>query len=142
MVDASLADGDSSRNRACNGIDHRIIAGINRNTACLDDIGAIGGIANDIRVDVGTDLVEDEHTRSADGHSDLTSRDCDRSSQDDGVDFLLHGHTHTVQDERVGRTRVINPGALHRASRYTCALLDPSGKSVRWLEIGKRSPHG
>ncbi len=60
-----------------------------------------------------------------------------RAALDDGVDYLLHGHTHTVQDQRVGQTRVINPGALHRATRYTCALLDPSGNRVRWLEIGK-----
>lgn len=56
---------------------------------------------------------------------------------DDGVDFLLHGHTHAVEDERIGHTRVINPGALHHATRYTAALLDPSGNRVRWLEIEK-----
>ena len=27
-------------------------------------------------------------------------------------DFVLHGHTHRYRDERVGSTRVINPGAL------------------------------
>lgn len=27
-------------------------------------------------------------------------------------DFVLHGHTHRFRDERVGSTRVINPGAL------------------------------
>jgi uncharacterized protein len=39
-------------------------------------------------------------------------------------DFLLHGHTHVRADERIGRTRVINPGALHRASLKTVATLD------------------
>lgn len=39
-------------------------------------------------------------------------------------DYLLQGHTHTVADERIGRTRLINPGALHRAVRKTAALLD------------------
>jgi len=27
-------------------------------------------------------------------------------------DFVLHGHTHRFRDERIGSTRVINPGAL------------------------------
>jgi putative phosphoesterase len=26
--------------------------------------------------------------------------------------YLLHGHTHRRRDERVGRTRIVNPGAL------------------------------
>ena len=54
-----------------------------------------------------------------------------------GADFLLHGHTHEVRDERIGRTRVINPGALHRAKRYTAALLDPVGDRLEMIEIGK-----
>ena len=40
------------------------------------------------------------------------------------VDYILHGHTHTVRDDRRGRTRIINPGALYRASRKTVATLD------------------
>jgi uncharacterized protein len=39
-------------------------------------------------------------------------------------DYVFHGHTHQVRDERVGRTRVINPGALHRARPKTFAVLD------------------
>jgi putative phosphoesterase len=39
-------------------------------------------------------------------------------------DYLLQGHTHQFDDERVGRTRVINPGALYRAKPKTVALLD------------------
>ncbi|HMN96549.1 MAG TPA: YfcE family phosphodiesterase [Phycisphaerales bacterium] len=42
----------------------------------------------------------------------------------EGVDYAIHGHTHALRDERIGATRVINPGALHRAPRYTVALLD------------------
>lgn len=39
-------------------------------------------------------------------------------------DYLLQGHTHAARDERVGRMRLINPGALHRAKEKTVALLD------------------
>ncbi len=39
-------------------------------------------------------------------------------------DYLLTGHTHRQNDVRRGRTRWINPGALHRASTWTVMLLD------------------
>lgn len=52
-----------------------------------------------------------------------------------GVDFLLHGHTHVVRDERVGETRVLNPGALHRADRHTALLLDPESGDVEWIDV-------
>ncbi len=39
-------------------------------------------------------------------------------------DFLFHGHTHIARDERIGPTRVINPGALHRARPKTFVILD------------------
>lgn len=43
-------------------------------------------------------------------------------------DFLFHGHTHVAGERRSGRTRVINPGALHRASVKTFLLLElPAG---------------
>jgi putative phosphoesterase len=51
------------------------------------------------------------------------------------VDYLLHGHTHEVRDEMVGRTRVLNPGALHRARRYTALLLDPRSGSAEWIDV-------
>lgn len=40
------------------------------------------------------------------------------------VDYVLHGHTHVARDDRVESRRVINPGALHRAARYSVATLD------------------
>lgn len=39
-------------------------------------------------------------------------------------DYLLFGHTHQSADRRDGPTRLINPGALHRARVWTVALLD------------------
>jgi len=59
---------------------------------------------------------------------------------DERVDFLLHGHSHQVRDEVVGATRVVNPGALFRAARYTVALLDPVANEVTWIEIPKAAP--
>jgi len=55
----------------------------------------------------------------------------------DGAAFLLHGHTHEARDERIDRTRVVNPGALFRAARYTAALLDVGADRVEFIEIPK-----
>lgn len=50
-------------------------------------------------------------------------------------DYLLHGHTHRVQDQQQGATRVINPGALFRASKYTVATLVPATGALEVLEL-------
>jgi hypothetical protein len=44
-------------------------------------------------------------------HGDQRSELEKRTASGD-YDFVLHGHTHRFRDERVGSTRVINPGAL------------------------------
>ncbi len=58
---------------------------------------------------------------------------------DAGVDYLFHGHSHELRDERIGSTRVINPGALFRARRYTAALLDPASDTLSIVEVTRRS---
>jgi putative phosphoesterase len=49
--------------------------------------------------------------------------------------YVIHGHTHVRRDERVGPTRIINPGALHRARVKTVALLDTAADALRFLEL-------
>lgn len=51
--------------------------------------------------------------------------------------YVIHGHTHIPQDERIGATRVINPGALGntRWRAPTCALLDLATGDLEWLEF-------
>ncbi len=88
-----------------------------------------------VRVDHPLGLAEVDGKRIAFTHGHLA-----RVMQDainDGVDYLFYGHTHTVSDERVGRTRLINPGALFRAPRYTAALLDPMADHLRIIEVPK-----
>jgi len=55
------------------------------------------------------------------------------------VDYLLHGHTHVRRDERRGRRRIINPGALHRATPKTVAMLDTSSDNLTFhpLSVAK-----
>ena len=50
-------------------------------------------------------------------------------------DYLCQGHTHIRADERIGRTRVINPGALHRAAVKTVATLDTAGDKLAVFEV-------
>jgi uncharacterized protein len=50
--------------------------------------------------------------------ADLEAADC--------YDYLFHGHTHVAVDRVAGRTRVINPGALHRVQVKTFVIFDPA----------------
>ena len=50
-------------------------------------------------------------------------------------DYLITGHTHLRRDQRVGRLRWINPGALYRAREKTVALLDPSRDVLQFLTV-------
>ena len=55
-----------------------------------------------------------------------------------GPDYLLSGHTHRPSDERRGRTRWINPGALHRSPSWTVATLDLDRDRLRFLTLPAR----
>ena len=52
-------------------------------------------------------------------------------------DYVIHGHTHTPNDETIGPTRVINPGALgHSKWRCaTCAIVDLTTGDLQWIEL-------
>lgn len=52
-------------------------------------------------------------------------------------DYVIHGHTHVPKDETVGKTRIINPGALGH-SRWrcaTCAIIDLTTGDLQWIEL-------
>ena len=48
-------------------------------------------------------------------------------------DYLFYGHTHQAEEHRTGPTRVINPGALHRARPKTFVVLDLTSGRVESL---------
>lgn len=52
-------------------------------------------------------------------------------------DYMFSGHTHVAYDSREGKTRWINPGALHRASQYSVALLNLENDELRYLEVAR-----
>jgi len=56
----------------------------------------------------------------------LDNQDCD---------YLLLGHTHVRHDQRIGRIRVINPGALYRATVKSVATLDTASDLLSFHTI-------
>jgi uncharacterized protein len=56
-------------------------------------------------------------------------------------DYLFTGHTHRLADAQKGPTRWINPGALHRASTWTVALLDLASNHLRVLPLINAKMH-
>lgn len=49
--------------------------------------------------------------------------------------YVCHGHTHRPRNEKIGDTRVINPGALRHAHPHTAALLDTDADTVQHFDI-------
>jgi putative phosphoesterase len=67
-------------------------------------------------------------------HGDDRSR-MDQTIRGQAHNYLFHGHTHLRRDDRIRKTRVINPGALHRATEKTAALLDLESDKLEYLTI-------
>ncbi|HEX3872485.1 MAG TPA: metallophosphoesterase [Pirellulales bacterium] len=51
-------------------------------------------------------------------------------------DLVCHGHTHQVRQERRGRTLVLNPGALYRASAHTLAIVELPAMTATIVTVG------
>ena len=50
-------------------------------------------------------------------------------------DYVFTGHTHVKEDRHQGNTRVINPGAVYRASQPSVAVLDLEKDDLEFLPI-------
>lgn len=59
-----------------------------------------------------------------------------RLAQSGDYAYLIHGHTHVRHDSRLGPTRIINPGALHRAKDKSVALLNVATDVLRFIDLG------
>lgn len=59
----------------------------------------------------------------------------DNAIKSNKYDYVLTGHTHIKRDEKIGSTRVINPGALFRIYPYTIALLDAEKDKLEFIEV-------
>ncbi len=102
---------------------------------CDFNANSMAGYARhlDVNVDHPMGVIQVDSARIAFTHGHLAH--LMRAALADGVDYLLHGHTHEMRDERIGKTRVINPGALFRASRYTAAVLDPETDQLEIIDV-------
>lgn len=56
-------------------------------------------------------------------------------------DLVCHGHTHQTRLERRGRTLILNPGALFRATPHTFATVDLPGLVVDFHDIHSAGRH-
>jgi hypothetical protein len=50
-------------------------------------------------------------------------------------DLVCYGHTHQAESHAVGKTVVLNPGALHRANPYSIAVVDLATLEPTIIEI-------
>jgi len=50
-------------------------------------------------------------------------------------DYVLTGHTHKTRDEKIGKTRVINPGAHYYGGENKVVLLDLSKDDVKFIGV-------
>jgi putative phosphoesterase len=93
---------------------------------------AIHGIGGTLHEPFGS--LELEGVRIAFMHGDDKRRM--RQVEDDGRhDFLFYGHTHQAREHRTGPTRVINPGALHRARPKTIVVLDLASGELESVQV-------
>lgn len=58
-----------------------------------------------------------------------------RVIRDHLADYLLFGHTHVPSDERYDGVRIINPGALYRATPKTVAVLNLATDELKTIVV-------
>jgi putative phosphoesterase len=67
-------------------------------------------------------------------HGDNSAR-LAQTITDQTFDLVCHGHTHMARNEQIGKTRVLNPGALFRATPHSVAIVDLPSLNVEILPI-------
>lgn len=76
-----------------------------------------------------------ENRRIAFLHGDDQER-LDETLDRETFDLVCHGHTHQAEIRRVNeKTTLLNPGALYRASRFTCAVVDLADLAVHLIPV-------
>ena len=53
----------------------------------------------------------------------------------DQWDLVCYGHTHVAEQHRIGRTLVLNPGALFRATPHTIAVVNLTTMLARHIAV-------
>jgi putative phosphoesterase len=55
--------------------------------------------------------------------------------QSNTYDYVFFGHSHTRRDERIEKTRIVNPGAAGRGMHPSCAVVDLLDDDVSFFTI-------
>jgi putative phosphoesterase len=101
-----------------------------------DSVTRLLGYALSLGIDVqhpaGTMVVDGKCLAFLHGHDENQFHDF---VADPSVDIVIYGHLHETRDDMVNNTRCINPGALHRAARYTVAVFDCEKDALEFLEL-------
>lgn len=108
----------------------------------LDELTALGVPVHAVRgnMDYGDVCLPSVRDLTLDGrriaviHGDVFI-DLERALRGQEFDYVITGHTHARRDEMRGRTRIINPGAVHRAAQPSVAILDTSGGSLEYVSL-------
>jgi uncharacterized protein len=50
-------------------------------------------------------------------------------------DLVCYGHTHVAKREQIGKTLVLNPGALYRANPHSIAIVDLKTLDVNFVSL-------
>jgi len=50
-------------------------------------------------------------------------------------DYIFTGHTHQSKDEKIGRARIINPGAHYYGCENKIAVLDETNDKLEFIEV-------
>lgn len=50
-------------------------------------------------------------------------------------DVLFHGHTHKKKDKLIGKTRVVNPGALQKTPTPSFAVYDTASNTIEFVDM-------
>ena len=112
------------------GLDAHLVWGnCDWNRGTLERYARDLGIA--VHGDAGELEIDGRRVAFTHGHEPVPMRDAVST----GAASLVHGHTHERRDERRGGTRIVNPGALHRAPTFTVAVLVPAEDRLEFLEV-------
>lgn len=102
-----------------------------RHTPFLPEVAASAGVEFHWEV-IAVPLGDGRHLAATHGHDPQLVDELLAGQQ---FPYLCLGHSHQVRDQRSGQTRIINPGALHRATPHTAALLDTDTDSLEFIEV-------
>lgn len=88
--------------------------------------------------DIGVDYGVDTKEINLDGKKFLVSHQPGKiqaNIESGEYDVVFHGHTHQRKDKFIGKTHVINPGAVHNTTTPSFAVYDTESDKVEFLDI-------